>query len=200
MSQLEKLKSHKTAFSSLYNEMVNIENVRQDDLGEIIIDASIPSEGDKIHLFRPHELSHFDTPKESVKKSFEGFNTFYDLWEFTKDEQKQLVGTDVGKNNPVIIVQLDEATQRRFYNEPFAPLSMREYKMAGNRVFRIILHSIDDTHLNMAWHYQDMDCFPYQAIEEVQNWLKRSNYFVNAKGLEDFCVTMFGKPFQLDYN
>ena len=40
----------------------------------------------------------------------------------------------------------------------------------------------------------------YELWDQVKAWLTRSGFFVNSRGLEDFCVSMFGKPFQCEYN
>lgn len=124
----------------------------------------------------------------------------YQLWDLTEQEQSELLGSDIGERYPIIVVELDEMTQRWFYNERFAPLTIRQYMLSSTRedAFQIILNSIDDSSLNMLWHSKEMAMRPDEARVKIDEWLKRTNYFVNAKGFENFC-NLFGK-FEVSYN
>lgn len=124
---------------------------------------------------------------------------FYDLWKFTEDEQRQLLGEDIGVETPTIVVELDEWSLRRFYNNRFAPITIREYQLHDKTpVFQVIVHSIDDASLNMFWRREKMQVLPYQARQMIDEWLKRTNYFINLKGFEAFCQ-LFGEC-TVDYN
>jgi hypothetical protein len=118
----------------------------------------------------------------------------YDLWQFTESEQQALLGTDIGTKEPSIVVELDLWSTRMFYNERFAPLIIRQCECRDRRteVFQVILHSIDDASVNMTWTVKSMNIKPYEARQLLDEWLKRSNYFVNLRGLEAFC-NVFGK-------
>lgn len=123
----------------------------------------------------------------------------YQLWDLTEQEQLELLGSDIGERYPVIVVELDEMTQRWFYGKRFAPLSIRQYPLhTTEEVFQIILNSIDDSSLNMLWHVKEMTMRPDEARVKIDEWLKRTNYFVNVKGVEHFCY-LFGK-FEVSYN
>jgi hypothetical protein len=116
------------------------------------------------------------------------------IWEFTEDEQKELLGTDIGEKYPEIVVELDEWSKRMFYNRRFAPMTIYQYKcqMRQEDVFQIVLDSIDDTSVNMTWEVKKMDMRPDEARVMLDEWLKRTNYFINLRGLEAFC-NIFGK-------
>mgnify|MGYP000125937704 CR=1 FL=1 len=119
--------------------------------------------------------------------------SIYDLWQFTEAEQQALLGTDIGTKEPSIVVELDLWSTRVFYNERFAPLIIRQYECRSRQteVFQVILHSIDDVSINMIWTVKRMDIKPDEARQLLDEWLKRSNYFVNLRGLESFC-NVFG--------
>ena len=119
---------------------------------------------------------------------------FYDLWEFAEDEQRELLGTDIGSDVPTIVIELDERSMRRFYNRRFAPLQIFE----SDAEFKVAVHSIDDSSLRMIWDKSKMEVPPHEAREQIDTWLKRTGYFVNLKGFESFCE-IFGK-FTADYN
>jgi hypothetical protein len=129
------------------------------------------------------------------------FYSFYDLWKFPEEEQRQLLGCDIGAERETIVVELDEVSKRMFYNETFAPISMHEYDCpypTKKRVFQVIVHSIDDASVNMVWQVDKMQVKPYEARGMIKNWLSRSHYFVNLRGFESFC-SLFG-TFDVDYN
>lgn len=128
-------------------------------------------------------------------------DNFYDLWKLPQDEQEILLGEDIGLSTPTIIVELDVASQQHFYNERFAPLCIKQYEVPSLKaeVFQVILHSIDDHSLNMTWEVKKMRVPSYEARQWIENWLKRTNYFVNFKGFEHFCICIFGKA-KVDYN
>jgi hypothetical protein len=129
------------------------------------------------------------------------FSRFYDLWKFSEEEQRQLLGCDIGVEIETIVVELDEVSKRHFYNETFAPITINEYDSpypTKTRVFQVIVHSIDDASVNMVWRVDKMQVEPYEARDMIKSWLNRTYYFVNLKGLESFC-TLFGE-FDVDYN
>jgi hypothetical protein len=114
-------------------------------------------------------------------------NNIYDLWKFTKEEQRELVGSDIGHEYTTIVVELDEWSARHFYNEEFAPLTIRQYE----NHFEILLHSIDDASVHMIWEIKKMCVRPDQAVAILNAWLERSTYFINLSGLQSFC-NIFG--------
>jgi hypothetical protein len=127
-------------------------------------------------------------------------DNLYDLWKLPELEQQEFLGQDIGIAEPCLIIELDEQSQRWFYNNRFAPLIMRQYRspMINADVFQIIVYSIDDAFLNMHWVVTEMTCQPWEARLKVTEWLTRTGYFVNLAGLEAFC-TLFGKA-EVQYN
>jgi len=119
---------------------------------------------------------------------------FYDLWEFSEAEQAEFLGTDIGLAIPTIVVELDERSLRRFYNRRFAPLSIDQTEQQ----FTIAVRSIDDSSLRMIWEIKKMAVPPHEARKQLAAWLKRTNYFINLRGIEDFCK-IFGDC-EVDYN
>lgn len=119
---------------------------------------------------------------------------FDDLWKFSIDEQKELVGTDIGQGYPIIVVELDEWSTRMMYNERYAPITIRQYECRTRlaEVFQIVINSIDDAAYNILWEVKKMDYRPDEVREQIDNWLKRTNYFVNIIGFLTFC-NIFGK-------
>jgi len=125
----------------------------------------------------------------------------YDLWDLPEDEQESLLGMDVGLIDETIIVELDKPSQSLFYGKRFAPLVISEYSAPTYpSMFRILLKSIDDASLNIQCPVKKMSMPPYKARMELQEWLKRSNYFVNLKGLENYCTWNFCPKANIDYN
>lgn len=118
----------------------------------------------------------------------------YDLWTFAEEEQESFLGTDIGTDTPIIVIELDEWSKRLFYNKRFAPLCIKESDLH----FQIIIHSIDDSILDMTWEKKSMDIPSYEARTMLEGWLKRTNYFVNLAGIETYCK-IFGK-FKVEYN
>lgn len=124
---------------------------------------------------------------------------FYDLWQFTEDEQRELLGEDIGTKDPTIVVELDEYSMRHFYNNRFAPIVIRQYPTVGNvELFQVIVYSIDDCSLNMTWEVKKMSMRPDEARLKIDEFLKRTNYFIVLKGFESFCK-LFGE-FEVHYN
>lgn len=118
----------------------------------------------------------------------------FDLWKFSIEEQAELLGTDIGDECTIIVIELDERSQYCFYNQRFAPLVIQEIGLN----FQIQALSIDDRSLRMTWEVKKMSMHTFEARQKLDDWLKRTNYFVNLKGLEDFC-NLFG-GFDVDYN
>jgi len=109
----------------------------------------------------------------------------YQLFTFTEEEQRELLGTDIGGEYPVLVVELDKQSQRCFYNRRYAPMSIRQYESHGSlpptEVFQVIVHSIDDSSLNMTWEVSKMDVSTHVARSLITEWLERTGYFLNLK-------------------
>jgi len=116
------------------------------------------------------------------------------LWKLTHDEQRELLGADIGASQPTFVIELDEFSTRKWYNEPFAPLCIIE----TDRFFRVVVYSLDDASLGMIWEIAKMEMPPHVARQKILEWLERSNFFVNLAGLYNFCK-LFGK-YQDDSN
>lgn len=123
---------------------------------------------------------------------------YYELWDMPESEQEELLGEDIGKDYPCIVVELDEPTANNFYSRRFAPLMILEYDSFNGRIFQIHLASIDDTSVNCQLDVKKMFIRPDEARVKLEQWLKRSNYFVNMFALNHLCHT-FG-PFKDNYN
>ena len=54
--------------------------------------------------------------------------SIYGLWRLTEDEQRAFLGEDIGKEHPIIVVELDEQSMGYFYNERFA----EPFEIVGN--------------------------------------------------------------------
>jgi hypothetical protein len=52
----------------------------------------------------------------------------------------------------------------------------------------------------MKWESRKMDLLPYEAREKIDEQLRRTRYYVNLAGFENYCLTMFGKPYSVDYS
>lgn len=116
-------------------------------------------------------------------------NRIYDLWDLEEEDQEACLGLDIGRaGQPIIVVELDEMSQRRFYNRRFAPFRTRE----TDSLFTARIDSIDDAELVMEWKISQMEILPYMAREMIMHWLKRTNYFVNLDGFASYC-RVFGK-------
>ncbi len=125
----------------------------------------------------------------------------YDLWDLTEEEQEKLLGMDVGIEEEIIIVELDAPSQSRFYGRKFAPIEISEYTAPSYpSIFRVLAYSIDDASLNIQCPVKKMSMAPYEARLELKEWLKRSNYFVNLKGLENYVLWNFCPKADVDYN
>lgn len=125
----------------------------------------------------------------------------YHMWKESDAFLLSLIGTEI--ESGWLLVELDEATQGRFYDRRFAPLQIiQKYQSPSddNPFFRIYLASSDDGCLSMWWSYGKMNLYPYEAEQKLLEWLKRTNYFVNLAGLEDFCIRVIGKPDSLSYD
>lgn len=118
----------------------------------------------------------------------------YEFWKMTDAAQQEWLGKDVGQEYPTIVVELDEASTRFFYNRRFAIL-----RITQDEEFQVYLESVDDACLNMRWEVKNMQMPPQEARDNIHQWLKRSNYFLNLKGFENFCEIMFGKC-KIDYS
>ena len=117
----------------------------------------------------------------------------YELWKFSQEEQRDLLGSDIGDEYPAIVVELDKQSQSCFYNERYAPMTIRQYESFGPvELFQVIVHSIDDSSLNMTWEVSKMKIPPHQVRLLITEWLERTGFFMNLKGFETFC-TMFGE-------
>ena len=129
------------------------------------------------------------------------FKNIYDLWDLPEEEQEKLLGVDVGITEETIIVELDKPSQAHLYNRRFAPIIISEYTVPTYPpIFQIYVKSIDDASLNIQCPVKEMSMAPYEARLELQEWLKRSNYFVNLKGLENYCTWNFCPKAYVDYN
>lgn len=127
-------------------------------------------------------------------------NSIHQLWQFPLKDQRELLGHDIGDQHETIVIELDEQSKRCFYNQPYAPLTIRQYflQRPSIEVFQVIIHSIDDASLNMTWETNKMEIPPHEARQMILAWLQRTNYFLNLKGFEAYC-TLFGKA-TVDYN
>ena len=97
----------------------------------------------------------------------------YWIWkDFSEKEQGQFLGQVI--QGRWLLVELDEATQGRFYNEKFAPLEVtQKYEDPYHEdvFFRIYLASIDDGCLSMWWRHCKMNLYPNQAEQKIMEWL-----------------------------
>ena len=128
-------------------------------------------------------------------------DNFYELWKLPIEKQELLLGMDIGLKWPTAVVELDEMSQRSFYKQRFAPLIVKQFDCPyyKTEVFEVFLPSLDDHALQMVWEVKKMDIPAHEAREKITKLLQRTNYFVNFKGLEHFCM-LFGKPLKVEYN
>ncbi len=123
-----------------------------------------------------------------------------DFWALSEQEQKVLLGEDVGISQPCFVVELDPHSQRRFYNKPYVPLGFWiEPNPNGGQEFHVCVESVDDSVLHMIWQTGEMEATPATAMAQIENWLARTNYFINLKGFEDVCL-IFGSRLKVEYN
>lgn len=123
----------------------------------------------------------------------------YDVFRLSEEESKALLGEDLGlPDHEWRLCELDEASQLYFYNEKYCPF--RITTDLNNRTFTVSFLSIDDASLRIQWDLSKMNLQNWQARGKLLFRLKQSNWLINLKGIEHYCVTMFGKPTFIDYN
>lgn len=114
----------------------------------------------------------------------------FDFYKLPVEQQAEFLGQDIGINLNSLVVELDERSQACWYKDKYTIIHIQT-QISKSSPFKINIFSRDDACVSMSFpDVNQQEAF--EIFDKILLYLKRTNYFINLVGFQDYCQ-IFGK-------